>query len=143
MKFELNINYNTFLFIILIAFFLSFYIYKVKEREYFTNYGEYGMWNDTGSFNIFQDIEYTSAESDISNNLIYKKADNRGFIYLNNPKLLDSVHGSSYNAFEFDSSQPNQEVAFYNSINDLNGKYEDISEYSINEIKQKRNNELN
>jgi hypothetical protein len=33
--------------------------------------------------------------------LIYKKAEDRGFIYLGHPELLDSIHGSTYNADDF------------------------------------------
>jgi hypothetical protein len=33
--------------------------------------------------------------------LIYKKAEDRGFIYLGHPELLDSIHGSTYNAYDF------------------------------------------
>lgn len=42
--------------------------------------------------------------------LIYKKAEDRGFIYLGHPELLDSIHGSTYNADDFAIDTNNENV---------------------------------
>ena len=49
---------------------------------------------------VFQSQKFDILEG-FETGLIYKKAEDRGFIYLGHPELLDSIHGSTYNADDF------------------------------------------
>ena len=55
-----------------------------------------------------------------SYDLVYKNTKIRDHIYLNNPELLNSIHGSSYNSYEFDGDKnKNEQSGSTNSINNI------------------------
>ena len=61
-----------------------------------------------------------------SMDLIYKKAEDRGFIYLDNPQLLKNIHGSSYSTDEFEQSSASTSASNSYDADDFH-----VSHYAI------------